>query len=85
MVAVHAQATVLPIAAKTFGEIKRGIIRNGCRVYLIRESPCLQQLLNSGELRDRERALQRIVAASVEKDDDGGLPRKNSLKVINSP
>ena len=85
MAGVHAHATVLPIAAKTFGKIERGIVGNRRSVYLIGESPCLQQLLNPCELRDRERALQRVVAARVEEDDDGGCPRKNSLKVIDAP
>ena len=80
MAGVQAHATVLPIAAKAFGEIERGIVRNRRSVYLIGESPCLQQLLNPRELRDRERALQRVVAARVEKDDDGGMPLEEFLE-----
>ena len=80
MAGVHAHASVLPIAAKTFGKIERGIVGNRGGVYLIGESLRLQQLLNPRELRDRERALQRVVAARVEEDDDGGVSSEEFLE-----
>src|SRR5688572_21546703 len=80
MAVVHAHGTVLPIAAKTFGEIERRVVRNRRSVYLIGESPGFQKLLNSGELRDCERALQWVVAARVEKDNDGGVPSEEFLE-----
>src|SRR5262245_1589713 len=80
MSSVHAQVTVLAINAKTFGEIVRGVVGNRRRVYLITDSPCLQQLLNSCELRDRERALQRIVAARIEKHDNRGMSSEEFLE-----
>jgi hypothetical protein len=67
-------ATVLPIAPKAIGEIERGIVGNRRSIYLSGESACLQQLLNIGELRHGERALQRVIAARVEKHHDGGTP-----------
>ena len=66
-------ATGLPVAAQSLGKVERRIVGDRRGVDLVGESPRLQQLLNPRELRDRQRALQRVVAARVEEDDDGGV------------
>jgi hypothetical protein len=80
MVAIHSYVTVFAITAKTFGKIEGGVVRNRRSVYLIADSPHLQQFLNPRELRDRQRALQRIVAARIEKNDNRGISSEEFLE-----
>ena len=42
MTGVHSHASVLPIDAKTFGQVERGIVGDRRSVYAIGEALCLQ-------------------------------------------
>jgi hypothetical protein len=81
---LETHAPVLSVTANAHRQVKRGIIGNRRGVDLINEALFFQKLLNPGELRDCERALQRVAAARIEKDDDRRTAVKNSLKVIRS-
>src|SRR2546422_259649 len=73
-------APVQPVAAKALGDVERGIVRDRRSVYLIGDSPCLQRSLNAGEFRHGQRALERVVAARVEENDDGGVTSEKFLE-----
>ena len=79
MARIQSHATVQSIAANAFGEVERRIICDRGRVHLS-VPVSVQQLLNSRKLRDRERALQGVVASGVEKNYDGGVTSKELIE-----
>ena len=73
VVCIHSHATIGAVRAQALVKIKARVVRDRCGVDPICESLRFERLLNPRELRDRQRAFERVVASRVEEHDDGWL------------